>query len=320
MKNQKQTAFYPIIGGCTLVILIFLVIIGLQQGARDGAQRLSSGSIPWAPSTATDDYSYGEAAQDGMDRESVGGSKAVFAPSPMPPTAGDTAAETTPRIIKTASLAVDVDGVEIKTAEVIAVADTRGGFVQSSTIAEDREGYKVGVVTVRVPSDKFEETITAIKNLSVRVDTESVQGQDVTEQYSDLEARLASAQAQEQQFLTILTQAKTVDEILSVQSYLGNIRYEIESLQGQIKSLSNQTTYSTISVTLREDIRIQAPAEKFDLGRDFKTAVQAVILLAQAALTLTVRFLVIGAAVFIPLALILWVIVKVVKKIMNMQA
>jgi hypothetical protein len=168
-----------------------------------------------------------------------------FMPSPMPPSyGGQTAAESGEQhIIKTADLALAVDGVEAKTYEIISLATGRGGFVQTSTLVEDEAGYKTGYVTVRVPSDTFEDSVAAIKDLAVRVDRESINGQDVTEQYTDLEARLRSAQAQEEQYLVILDKAVTVQDILAVQQYLQNIRYEIESLQGQIDSLGNHGVF-----------------------------------------------------------------------------
>lgn len=228
---------------------------------------------------------------------------------------GKTAAEAEQRIIKTADLAISVDGVENKTAAINALATGRGGFVQDSTMVEDLDGYKSSYITVRVPSDVFEETVNAIKELSVRVDRESINGRDVTEQYTDLEARLRSAKAQEEQYLVILEKAETVPDILSVQSYLQGIRYEIESLQGQIDSLGNQTAYSTISVSLSEEVRVQVPAEKFDLMRDVKLAFRYVVLLAQALITSLVWIIIVGGAILIPTVIIIILAVTVIRKI-----
>ncbi|MEK7183850.1 MAG: DUF4349 domain-containing protein [Patescibacteria group bacterium] len=263
-------------------------------------------------------YGYDVVTESAPGLERAGGSMTVsdsYMPSPIPSTGGKTAAEADQRIIKTADLSIGVDGVEAKTQEIITLATGKGGFVQSSTIIEDSEGYKSGYVTVRVPADTFEDTIAAIKNIAVRVDRESITGRDVTEQYTDTEARLRSAKAQEEQYLIILEKAETVQDILSVQSYLQSIRYEIESLQGQLDSLGNQTEYSTISVTLQEEVRIQIPTEKFDLVRDVKLALKYVVLLAQTAITYLVWFVVVGGAVIIPLGLLIGLVVLVVRKI-----
>lgn len=317
MKKTDTTAFKPILLTCSVIIVIALVLI-------IGAPHRSSRNMPFAGMMGGADFITTESASSGTV-SSIGaydGSSMMlsdsFAPSPVPPMmyGGKTAAEADQKIIKTADLSIGVDGVAAKTTEIAMLATGRGGFVQSSTIVEDEAGYKTGYITVRVPTDTFEDAIQAIKDLAVRVNRESINGQDVTEQYTDLEARLRAAKAEEEQYLTILDKAETVQDILSVQSYLQNVRYEIESLQGQIDSLGNQTDYSTISVTLEEEVRVQVPTEKFDLGRDVKLALKYVVILAQAALTFAIWFVIVGGAILIPVALFIALAIFVVRKIM----
>ncbi len=322
MKTDSSKSFNKImvIGVAVIVILAVIIIVAGKQGDR----ATSFGGF----SSGQETMFYGDAdmAMDSysgnLSLSRRGTSKvSIIDPSPLPPNQGGlTAAESDdPKVIKTAQLNLDVDGVAEKTNDIANLATSVNGFVESSTVAEDEAGYKTGYITVRVPVDSFDATVSAIKDLAVRVERESINGQDVTEQYTDLEARLRSAQAQEEQYLTILQQAQNVTEILAVQQYLQNIRYEIESLQGQIDSLGNQTDYSTISVTLSEETKLQVPAEKFDLGRDIKLALQTVVLLAQAALTFIVYFLIVGAAIVIPagliIALVVWLIKKIVRRL-----
>lgn len=322
MKKLDNKNFKLIMASSLLIIVVALVIIWQPGADRDvngmpgrlmNFNTMMDGTSYADSSGVTTSIGYVESDKSMMAADS-------FMPSPMPPSyGGQTAAEAEQRIIKTADLSIAVDGVEAKTQEIATMATGRGGFVQSSTIVEDTAGYKSGYITVRVPSSTFEDSVTAIKALAVRVERESVNGQDVTEQYTDLEARLRSAKAQEEQYLLILEKAQTVDEILAVQSYLQGIRYEIESLQGQIDSLGNQTEYSTISVSLSEEVRVKIPTEKFDLGRDIRLAFDSVVRLAQAALTSIVFFVIVGGAIAIPagllIALIVWVIKKIVARL-----
>lgn len=326
MKKLESKNFKLIVG-VSLAIIIVMVLAILKTGTDKTKtfsfpgimmEREATGS-GMAGSIAVSSPGYAPESILMYDQKLAADSY-IPSPSPMPPSSGgQTAAEAEPRIIKTADLAIGVDGVAAKTQEISTLATGRGGFVQSSTIVEDEQGYKSGYVTIRVPSSKFEDTVQAIKDLAVRVDRESINGQDVTEQYTDLEARLRSAKAQEEQYLAILAKAETVQDILSVQSYLQSIRYEIESLQGQLDSLGNQTEYSTISVTLNEEARIEIPAEKFDLGRDVKLALRYVVILAQAALTTLVWLVIVGGALVIPLglfaALVIWVIRKIAARL-----
>lgn len=323
MKNASSRSFPLLLGGLILVIVVLLaidtVVTKPQSSDMWPFAHARFGTISMTSSGGSQNYAYGSPATGMAVGEMARDS--AFAPAPMPPVSvgGKTAAEAQPRVIKTADLEIDVDGVDTQTTAVAKIATDRGGFVQSSTVSEDVNGNKMGYVSVRVPADKFDESIAAIKELATRVQTESVQGQDVTEQYTDLQARLTSAQAQEAQYLEILKQAETVQDILAVQQYLENVRYEIESLQGQIQGLSNQTDYSTISVTLNEDVKVEVPSGKFDLARDAKTALKVVILLAQALLTFIVWFIIIGLAVAIPaglfIALVVWVVRKIIARL-----
>lgn len=323
MKKIDNTTFKIVMGGGLVMLVILFTIIFSQN--RTSMMSFSS-SLPGIMMRNGDfATSSGEITSSGFgggmmaDEFALKTGSSASATSLIPPMmGGQTAAEAEPRIIKTADLSIGVDGVAAKTAEIATLATGRGGFVQSSTIVEDEQGYKSGYITVRVPSDKFDDTVKAIKDIAVRIDRESINGQDVTEQYTDLEARLRSAKAQEEQYLVILDKAETVQDILAVQSYLQSIRYEIESLQGQLDSLGNQTDYSTISVTLTEEVRVQVPAEKFDLVRDVKLAARYVVILFQAGLTLGVWLLIVGGAIVIPLGLFgvlaVWVIKKIVAR------
>jgi hypothetical protein len=325
MKNlHKDKKFKAVIFGSLAIIILAIASLTYpdvhQKSMSDNAVYGRNGKFKaggMMPEMATS-LSAPQAMMDGvgMDMYALSDAKAALLyGAPMAPGGGQTAAEADQQIIKTADLAIAVDGVENKTQEVVSIATGRGGFVQSSTVTENDDGSQNGYVTVRVPVDNFEDTLDAIKDLAVRVNRESINGQDVTEQYTDLEARLRSAKAQEEQYLEILDKATSVQDILSVQSYLQSIRYEVESLQGQLQSLGNQTEYSTISVSLEEDVRVQVPTAKFDLLRDVKLALKYVVILAQSALTFIVWLLIVGGAVIIPLGLFTGLVVWVIKKI-----
>src|SRR5262249_6638008 len=89
-----------------------------------------------------------------------------------------------------------------------------------------------------------------IKQLAVRVDHEDVEAKDVTREYIDLNARLRNLQAEEQQYLLILKRAATVKDTLDVTQHLGDVRGQIEQLQGQLNYLSHQIEMSSISLNL----------------------------------------------------------------------
>jgi len=93
-----------------------------------------------------------------------------------------------------------------------------------------------------------------VRALGTRVSNEKVTGQDVTEEYVDLEARVRAQRAVEKQYLTILEQAKTIPDILAVQQKLGEVRTEIERAEGRRRLLENETSLSTITVHVARQI------------------------------------------------------------------
>lgn len=211
-----------------------------------------------------------------------------------------TAAETDQKVIKTGSLDLAVAQVDEAETKLRALATGAGGYVEHASVNERDDGTRYGSMTLRVPAVAFETTLAEAKKTATLVKSEVTGGQDVTEQYTDLQAQLRNAQAQEQEYLVILKKATSVQDILDVQQYLGNIRGTIESLQGRIKYLSNLTSYSTLSISLSEDTSIQAPTRGFRPLEDVRAAAQALVLFAEALLTLVIWVLVIG----VPLAVL----------------
>jgi len=219
------------------------------------------------------------------------------------------------KIIKTGSIDMTAADVAKTTDAITSTVDGLGGFVQNASRSEDANGLSSAYVTVRVPNEQFDAALTAIKALGTHVNNESIQGDDVTEQYTDLSARLTAAKAQEAQYLVILTSAKTVGDVLAVQEHLAIVRAEIESLQGQITYLENRTSLSTISVVISEEPSGAIPSsnDKFDLGRDATLAWAFVISSAEQLLSVLVWVLIVGA----PIAVLAGIVALIARAIHN---
>ncbi len=110
-----------------------------------------------------------------------------------------------------------------------------------------------GNIAVRVPDNKFEEALSELRNLAVRVRSESTGSRDVTEEYVDLKSRLKNAEATESQYLEILEKATNVEDILRVHERLSQVRREIEQLKGRMQYLERTSSMSLISVNLRPE-------------------------------------------------------------------
>lgn len=175
-------------------------------------------------------------------------------------------APTDRKIIRNAELNLEAENPEQAQQQITAIAELKGGFVvesqQSSSDIKSTTRDTV-VMTVRVPAEKFGETLEEIRKTASRVVAENVKGQDVTEEFIDIEAQLKAKKALEQQFMEIMKRANTVDDALSVQSQLANVRGEIEKIEGRKRFLENQASLSTIKIRLQTAKVFAASSEGF---------------------------------------------------------
>ncbi len=107
----------------------------------------------------------------------------------------------------------------------------------------------MGNISFRVRAENFDQAMAALHNLADDVRSESTSGQDVTEEYVDLNARLTNLQAAEAQLLKLMEQAGDVSDILAVQQELVQTRGEIEQTKGRMQYLEQSAAMSLIQVT-----------------------------------------------------------------------
>ena len=155
-------------------------------------------------------------------------------------------------IVRTGEMSLVVEDVTQAAEEIAELAASFDGYVVSSRIwGEDEE--KKGWISIRVPDENFEIALAELRDLAVRVESESTDSQDVTEEYIDLESRLKNAEATEQQYLALLEKAEDVDDILRIYDYLSWVRQDIEQIKGRMQYLERTTSMSLISVELEPE-------------------------------------------------------------------
>ncbi|HTK38733.1 MAG TPA: DUF4349 domain-containing protein [Pyrinomonadaceae bacterium] len=184
------------------------------------------------------------------------------------------------KIIRNAELNLEADSPEAVEQKITSIAESKGGFVvESEQSSSDVRAKTKDVVTmtVRVPAIKFNEALDEIRSSASRVVVESIKGQDVTEEFIDIEARLKAKKALEQQFLEIMKRSNSVDDALNVQRELADVRGEIEQIEGRKRFLENQASLSTIKIRIQTPAAISASStgffyrliESFSTGFDF---------------------------------------------------
>jgi len=162
------------------------------------------------------------------------------------------------KIIQDTSMDLRVADVSKAYDDVERIAITAGGFVLDSSVSTNQE-QPLATLTVRVPTAQYQKVVDDLRALAIEVENESSKAQDVTQQYTDLQARLRSAQALEATYIGLLDRAETIDDILKIQSYLTPVRTEIEQIQGQINVWDNLSSLATITVSLHADQSTPTP-------------------------------------------------------------
>jgi hypothetical protein len=152
-------------------------------------------------------------------------------------------------IVRTGDMSLVVKNVVQARDDIAQLAARFDGYVVSSQISGEEEEMR-GWISIRVPDEKFDQALAELRNLAIRVKTESTSSQDVTQEYIDLESRLKNAEATEKQYLTLLEKATDVEDILKIYESLSQVRQQIEQIKGQMQYLERTSSMSMISVSL----------------------------------------------------------------------
>ncbi len=193
------------------------------------------------------------------------------------------------------ALIVRIASLELEVADVAAVLLTArddiaalGGYVSGSD-EYDQGDRRWASVTYRVPVARFSEAIDALRGLSDRVVRESTQSTEVTATVVDLDARIANLRASEEALVEIMDRAGRIEDVLSVQLRLEDVRGQIERLEAQRANLADQAALSTLAVTWSTPVAAVAVAQQgWDLGEEVDAALAQTVEALQSVVSLGV--------------------------------
>jgi hypothetical protein len=227
--------------GALLLLALFLQGCGGEAGSQAGA----GGAIGGAESAVG-----GAAGQ-----EADSGAEMAVAQESGPVTE----APFDRMVVKTAELGVRGEDVRGSAEEAGRVAERFGGEVLSSRIYAG-SGPITADLVLSVPSGEFEAALEELRGLGERVTTDTVEGQDVTEEFVDLESRERNLLAAEESLLALYDRAESVEDTLTVERELTDIRGQIEEVQGRIQYLERRT--ATSEIVLHLEPAAAAPTER----------------------------------------------------------
>jgi len=155
------------------------------------------------------------------------------------------------KIIKTAFFTIEVKDVPGSVETLKSLAAQKGGYISSTNIQKNYNDRLSGSVIIRVPAAEFDSMLTGVRALGT-VKSVSTQGQDVTEEYVDLQAQKVSYQNQLAQYNEIMKKAVKVEDVITVQQQIDRVQTELNRLEGRLKYLDSRIDLSTITVNLQE--------------------------------------------------------------------
>jgi len=312
-KSSRILMIIVIIIAVVIVLAMIATVLGFYKySAQDGK---GLGSYVMAPQMGQPGYDIAIEEVEMKRAGGIGGEMATAVPPFDGLLADEEFLDTEQRIIKNGNITAKVDNAEETAKNISELATRYEGFVQSSNIYESETGAKSGTVIIRVPVASFEAAFAEIKTLATQVVSESVSGQDVTEEYVDLQSRLKNKRAEEAQYLDILKQAYTVEDILMVTERLSWVRQEIERLEGRLNYLENLTDMSTITTFISEEEKIQIPVKKWRPIETIRNSFRAMIAGLQSLADIGIWLIMFAALIALPIAIVVLIIIWLVKKI-----
>lgn len=274
-------------------LILFLTIIILFLGSRSffGVNLLSSQSIPsltksvgvkTVPMAGNVDYFYQESTPVQADNRLV---------------------------IQDSSLSLVVKDVSKSILDIESKTKEFGGYLVDSSLSKP-ESAASGSITIRVPEEKRQEALSVYKNLAVKVVSESVHGSDVTDEYVDLESRLAILNQTKNKYQEIMDRAVSVTDLMNVQRELINLQSQIDNLKGQQKYYEQSAKLSKIMIYLSTDELAlpYAPTTEWRPAVVFKTAIRSLV-----GNIRNIGSVLIWVAVYSPLIFIIYLIIRYTK-------
>ncbi len=162
-------------------------------------------------------------------------------------------------IIKNAEVEMLVENTDTAINRSLGLVTEFGGYVVSNRTWFKQE-FKYATLTIGVPVQNFEEMLRRLKDLAVKVTNETASGQDVTDQFVDLESRLRNLETTATRIRNFMDQAKDVEQALEISVQLSQIEAEIEQVKGQMVYLSDRAAFSTITLQISPQMPKPAPA------------------------------------------------------------
>jgi hypothetical protein len=214
-------------------------------------------------------------------------------------------------VIRNANLTLVVEDPAKSADEIAKLAETFDGYVVNSNVYQTT--FAEGVfatqanITIRIPAERLDEALDQIKQNVVEVRSENISGQDVTQEYTDLESRLRNLEAAEVELREIMGSLTKAEDVLNVYQSLRQVREEIEVIKGRMQYFEQSARLSAITIDLLPDV----VSQPLQIGRwqpqgTAKAALEALISVLQFLANVAIWLLVFSPLIVIPILIVRW--------------
>lgn len=228
------------------------------------------------------------------------------------------------KLIKTVDMNVETEEYDTLMGNVQKKIDTLGGYISNLSSGENGGSYgdntRYATITAKIPAEKVDQFVTAVSEISnVTSKNESVD--DVTLQYVDLESHKKALLTEQESLLKLMENATNMEDIITIESRLSDVRYQIESMESQLRTFDNQISFSEVTIYISEVSRL-TPMEEVGTWEKISTGFMLnVHRVAEALKNFLIGFLInlpiIAVLVFI--GLILFFVIRFIDKKSKIQ-
>lgn len=234
MKNIKK-AFLG------LGVSILIASCGRMEAPMDKTININSGNRLTAEAVPNQQRSYGDSNPEDFNKEMQ-----AFANR---------------KLIRNGNVKFQTKDMNATEAQIKWTVQKLGGFI--SFEQQTRNEWSVRTdIEIRMPGSMFEEMLDSVCSGAYKIDEKNIKVKDVTDQYVDTEARIATRKLVEQKYVEHLAKSNNIDDVLRIESKIGLIREEIESAEKRLRKLQDQVALSTLHVEFYQQIQKPVIAEK----------------------------------------------------------
>lgn len=314
-------------------VTAFLLTASVLTGLLTGCSRASHDTSAYAEAT----YAYADFASAKVARSNNSSTQTSVeaeiaydaeyqaggmggAESPLTSTTSIQPVNSSRKMIRTVNLSVETTEFDQLVTSITTAVTGLNGYIEQSdisgnSISNSYNNQRYASLTVRVPSNQLDSFVAQVSQQG-NITYKSESTQDVTLQYTDIESRKTALNVEQERLWELLAKAESIESVIALEQRLSEIRYQLESMESQLRTYDNQVDYSTIYLNVSE-VKVFAPVAPDSVGQRIQKGFSANLEHVATGLINFFVWFISSLPSFVLLAVIvflLWVIIHLIQK------